>query len=373
MVSAIILAAGMSKRMDSPKQLLRIGGKPLLQHILDSVDRSAVDEIVLVLGFEAESIRKDLTENRARIVINDSYEEGMSTSIQVGIGALDKKTDAALIILCDQPLIGHQVLDKIISDYKLSDSKIAVPYYKGFRGNPVLIDRLLFPEMMGISGDIGCRAIFGLHPDSILKVPMDDLSILVDIDTQQEFEKISELYAANNYDMGKTLSALQENVKDGDVPVIGESTPQLLIIGDGKVTRALAKFGNILGFYVNIIDPLAAESDIPEADRIMHELDLIKAGANGNTYLVIASKGRFDEDVLEQAVQSDIPYIGMMASKKRAGDIFKKMQVNGIPADDIKKIRCPVGIHINATTPQEIALSIISEIIMVRRMSTSKS
>ena len=372
MVSAIILAAGMSRRMDSPKQLLPIGGKPLLQHMLDNVDRSAVDEIVLVLGFEADLIRKDLSENRARIVINSSYKEGMSTSIQAGIKGLSKKSEAALIILCDQPLIGHQVIDKIISYYKKNDYKIAVPFYKGFRGNPVLIDKSLFPEMMGISGDIGCRAIFGLHPDFILKVPMDDVSILVDIDTQQEFEKISELYAANNYDMYKTLSALKENIKDIDVPVIGESTPQLLIIGDGKVTRALAKFGKILGFYVNVIDPLAAESDIPEADKIMHELDLVKADANSKTYLVIASKGRFDEDVLEQAVQSDIPYIGMMASKKRADDIFKKMQNNGIPADDIKNIRCPAGIHINAATPQEIALSIISEIIMVRRMSTSR-
>ncbi|MEE9237932.1 MAG: NTP transferase domain-containing protein, partial [Thermodesulfobacteriota bacterium] len=362
--------AGMSKRMDSPKQLLRIGGKPLLQHILDNVDRSAVDEIILVLGFEADSIRRDLSENRACIVVNSSYKDGMSTSIQAGIGALNKKTDAVLIILCDQPLIGHQVIDKIISAYKNNDQKIAVPFYKGFRGNPVLIDKSLFPEMMEISGDIGCRAIFGLHPDSILKVPMDDLSILVDIDTQQEFEKISGLYAANNYDMDKTLSALQENIKDIDVPVIEVSTPQLLIIGDGKVTRALAKFGNILGFYVNVIDPLAAESDIPEADKIMHELDLIKAGANGKTYLVIASKGRFDEDVLQQAVQSEIPYIGMMASKKRADDIFKKMQDDGIPADDVQRIRCPVGIDINAVTPQEIALSIMSEIIMVRGMST---
>ena len=373
MVSAIILAAGMSKRMDSPKQLLRIGGKPLLQHIIDSVDRSAVDEIVLVLGFEAESIRKGLSKNRARIVVNSSYKDGMSTSIQVGIRELNKKTDGALIVLSDQPLISYQAIDLIISAYKNNDQKIAVPFYKGFRGNPVLIDKSLFPEMMGISGDIGCRAIFGLHPDFILKVPMDDVSILVDIDTQQEFEKLSGLFDANNYDMGKTLSALQENVKDSDVPVIRESTPQLLIIGDGKVTRALAKIGKILGFYINVVDPLAAESDIPEADKIMHELDLIKAGANGNTYLVIASKGRFDEDVLEQAVQSDIPYIGLMASKKRADDIFKKMQDNGIPADDIKKIRCPVGIQINAATPHEIALSIISEIIMVRRMSTSKS
>src|SRR5215467_13468252 len=113
-VSAVVLAGGMSRRMGVPKQLLRIEGKPLLEHTLANVRASAVHEIILVLGFAADEIEKEISPRGLKIARNESYEQGMGTSLRTGLAAVDPQSTAALMILADQPFVRPATLDRLI-------------------------------------------------------------------------------------------------------------------------------------------------------------------------------------------------------------------------------------------------------------------
>src|SRR5215467_4881605 len=186
-VSAVVLAGGMSRRMGAPKQLLRIEGKSLLEHTLANVRASAVHEIILVLGFAADEIEKEISPQGLKIALNEFYQQGMGTSLRTGLAAVDSQSTAALIILADQPFVQPATLDRLIefhgsftpktgkreaSKRESARPQIVIPTYRGFRGNPVLLDRPVFPELRGLSGDAGCRAIFGDHTEGIYRLPV---------------------------------------------------------------------------------------------------------------------------------------------------------------------------------------------------------
>jgi molybdenum cofactor cytidylyltransferase len=186
MISAIVLAAGEAKRFGTCKQLVTLRGKPILQHVIDTLLQSDVDDIVVVLGSNAGEIRGRVHFDRARVVENPDYASGMSSSIQTGLRAIDG--DAALIVLADQPFVLPQTIDALTDAYRRSPSLITIPVFDGARGNPVLIDRTLFTEMMSVRGDTGFRAIFGAHAGSIRELPVDDRGVVTDIDTRDDYE-----------------------------------------------------------------------------------------------------------------------------------------------------------------------------------------
>src|SRR5215831_6474662 len=165
-VAAVVLAGGMSRRMGAPKQLLRLGGKSLLESTLANVRGSGVDEIVLVLGAAADEVRRQLPTEGMRVVVNPDFQQGMGTSLRAGLGAVSASMQAALIVLADQPFVLSSTLDQMIAYRQQYAPHILIPLYRGFRGNPVLLDRAVFPELMRLTGDVGCRAIFGSHTES---------------------------------------------------------------------------------------------------------------------------------------------------------------------------------------------------------------
>ena len=357
-VSAIVLAAGMSKRMGTLKQLAKVGDSTLLEAVLAAVKQSRIRETVLVLGYQAEAILEAVKiDSTTKVILNQSYLEGMSTSIQMGLGAVSKEAVAALIVLADQPLLKSAVIDRLVEEFERSGAAIVLPIYRGFRGNPVLIGRSLFAEMMQISGDIGCRSLFGLHPEQIYKVPVDDIGILVDVDTVQDLAKMHSIQGGGMLD----LSSLQ--VDDRSLETIGH----LLIIGKDEVASALAKLGKFLKFRVSVIDPLLTKTDLPEADSVLNELDLRKTPIGADTYIVIASHGKFDEEALEQAVGTEAGYIALVGSKKRGAELLQRLGSRGVSEEALRRIRCPAGLQIHAETPEEIALSILAEIVNLRR------
>jgi molybdenum cofactor cytidylyltransferase len=192
-VSAIVLAAGTSTRMGRAKQLLPLGGTTVLAQTLDKVRSARVAEIILVLGASAEAIRQQLPPSLLdglKVVVNQAYGKGMASSLHEGLAALDQRSDAALIILGDQPFIRPQTLGQIVDGYRRSRAKIVIPSYQGNRGNPVLLDRSVFSEVMALEGDVGCRAIFGSHLEAILKVEVEDKGVLLDIDDQDDYERL---------------------------------------------------------------------------------------------------------------------------------------------------------------------------------------
>ena len=199
-VAAIILAAGKSTRMGEAKQLLRLGDSTVLGQTIENVRRSRVDEIVLVLGSSAEAIRRQLPISLLqglKVVINPAYAQGMATSLRAGLSALDAQVDAALIVLADQPFVRPQTLSQIAQlahQHPSSRAQIVIPSYQGVRGNPVLLDRSVFAEVMALQGDVGCRAIFSSHTERTLMFEVEDEGILLDIDSHEDYERLREEY-----------------------------------------------------------------------------------------------------------------------------------------------------------------------------------
>jgi len=192
-VSAVILAAGTSTRMGQAKQLLPLGGTTVLARTIDNVRSAGLVEMVLVLGASAEAIRRQLPQSLLdglKVVVNQAYRQGMASSLREGLSALDPQTGAALIILGDQPFIRPQTLHQIMAGYHRSGAQIVIPSHQGKRGNPVLLSRSVFPEVMALEGDTGCRAIFPNHLEAILKVEVEDPGILLDIDNQDDYDRL---------------------------------------------------------------------------------------------------------------------------------------------------------------------------------------
>lgn len=196
-VGAVVLAAGRSTRMGEPKQLLRIGGHLALGRVLETVRAAGVDEIVLVLGFAAEEIQKRIDPalfEGVQAVLNQQFADGMAGSLRAGLSSLSADTDAALIALADQPLVRSSTMKRIVAEYRASTAEIVIPFYKGQRGNPVLLGRGIFAEAMKLHGDIGCRALFAGRAQEILELEVDDPGILQDMDTRDDYERLCGLY-----------------------------------------------------------------------------------------------------------------------------------------------------------------------------------
>jgi molybdenum cofactor cytidylyltransferase len=359
--SAIILAAGTSTRMGAVKQLLRLDDRPLLQRVLDNVRASQATEIILVLGFSAEAIQREIDAPNVRVVINDSYQQGMGTSLRAGLSAVDRLAAAAIIVLADQPFVRPATLDRLIAEHHRSGAQIVIPTYRGFRGNPVLLDRSVFPEMMALNGDIGCRAIFGDHLEEIVKVPVDDVGILLDIDRQGDFEAFR--HAGDRVESEKALL----ETADLREPQLGDVQPELIVVGKDAVAVALTKLGQLLRFTVTVVDPLLTSRDLPQADRVLHTLDFSLLAKNPDRHVVIASRGTCDEEAVEQALHANSSYVALVANRKRGDQVLRGLRVKGVAAEKLDSVRVPAGLEIGAATPEEIALRIMAEIVSERR------
>src|SRR5579864_5620645 len=119
-VSAVVLAAGSSRRMGTPKQLLRIGGETILERTLNNVRASDAAEIVLVLGHAAESVEKAISTEQISVVHNPDHQQGVGTSLRTGLGAVSVDASAALIVLADQPFVRPETLNRLIGSHQES-------------------------------------------------------------------------------------------------------------------------------------------------------------------------------------------------------------------------------------------------------------
>jgi len=372
-IGAVILAAGTSSRMGEAKQLLRLGGSTLLDQVVHNLRGSRVAEIVIVLGHEAETIKQQTAVKNLKVVVNESYRQGMGTSLRAGLSALSSEVDAALIVLADQPFVRPATFDQIIDHYQQSNAQIVIPTYKGFRGNPVLLDRSVFPEVMALTGDIGCRAIFGNHLEGIAKVPVEDVGILLDLDSKEDVARLQD-FRQGAADDGRAMEAA--DLEGREIAGNGQASQgsEVTIVGRDPVAIALAKIAKLLRFGVTVVDPFLKSSDLPDADRFLNSLDFSKLPAESTRYVVVASRGQFDEEAVEQALHSNSSYIALVANKKRAQEIRRSLELKGAPAEKLAKVHAPAGLSIGAETPEEIALSIMAEIVSeIRSSGGSKS
>ena len=187
MVSAILLAAGESKRMSKPKQLLPFGRSTILEQSIDNLLSSKANEVIVVLGHRAEEMRNKIATRPVKIAINPNYHQGMGTSIATGLSLVDGKAEAVMLALADQPLVDSKVIDLVIDGFMAYNKGVVIPTYQGRRGHPVIFAIKYKGELSGLKGDIGGRQIIEEHPDDILELAVDSPDINIDIDTAENY------------------------------------------------------------------------------------------------------------------------------------------------------------------------------------------
>lgn len=188
MISAILLAAGESKRMQGENKLTKLyNGIPLIQHSIINILNSSIEELIIVLGYQSEIISNLISDNKKiKIVINKNYSTGMSSSIKLGVKNLSRLSNAFFICLADMPLIDTKIYEDLIKSR--NNNEIIVPTYKGERGNPVLLSKLMINEIIKIKGDIGAKYILEKKLNKIKLLPIESKSIILDFDTQDDFK-----------------------------------------------------------------------------------------------------------------------------------------------------------------------------------------
>ncbi|MGE3746195.1 MAG: NTP transferase domain-containing protein [Sphingomonadaceae bacterium] len=186
---AIILAAGMSRRMGSNKLLALYQGKPLAAHVASAVEAAGLPAI-MVLGHAEGEMRAALADHSVRFAVAEDHACGMGHSIAAGIRAAPPEWQAAIICLGDMPLISPALLRRMAND--ASASTILIPTFDGRRGNPVLWGRNYFPLLEQLHGDSGARGLFEQFAGSLTFLPWRDDSILRDFDTPAALQRLQE-------------------------------------------------------------------------------------------------------------------------------------------------------------------------------------
>jgi molybdenum cofactor cytidylyltransferase len=189
--AGVILAAGASRRMGRPKQLLEVGGRPLLEKIVAAANAARLDDVVVVLGARAEEILASVDFGRARVVVNSEHEQGMSTSLRAGIASLALEVSRALVILGDQPDVNAALLDRLLDLQETSGLPAAAMSFEGLLHPPMVLAREWWAGLDALEGDVGLRAVVRAHPELVAALPADQpRGHPVDIDTPEDFEKL---------------------------------------------------------------------------------------------------------------------------------------------------------------------------------------
>jgi molybdenum cofactor cytidylyltransferase len=192
---AVILAAGESKRMGTPKMLLPFNGITMIESVTGNVTRSNVDKTLIVLGAEKESLLHLAGIQSVVCCYNDNYKEGMLSSVKCGFRNIPGGARAVMVFQGDQPLITPHVINSVIQEYLSSDKGIVIPVYNNRRGHPVLIDNRYREEIEKLHSDKGLRSLAYKFPEDVLEVLTDEPGILRDFDTYSQYlEEINQMH-----------------------------------------------------------------------------------------------------------------------------------------------------------------------------------
>jgi len=187
--AAVVLAAGKSDRMGKNKLLLKLGGKRMIDHVLDALEASKVDEIIVVLGYKPWEVMKVVEPrlNHVRIVVNERYEKGMTSSFKIGLKQVER-VDAALLVLGDQLILDPKFITVMIERMERNRGKALIisPIHKGKKGHPFLLSKELFDEILSLKENEVIRDVIHRHVDKLLTIHGAKWTIM-DIDTPKDF------------------------------------------------------------------------------------------------------------------------------------------------------------------------------------------
>jgi molybdenum cofactor cytidylyltransferase len=190
MIVAVILSAGESSRMGRPKALLPIDGVRFVEKIVSTLKSTNVGNIIVVLGHNAEAIRRKISDLPVTILINHDYKQGQLSSLQVAIRHLESSgspVDGILVHLVDHPYIEAKLVNLMIDRFYETKKLIVVPRFQDRRGHPVIFARALFSELLAAGTDQGAKPVVHAHRDDTLEIDTDDKGVLIDIDTPEEY------------------------------------------------------------------------------------------------------------------------------------------------------------------------------------------
>ena len=190
MISGLLLAAGESRRMGSPKALLRYQGQTFIERICSAFLTAGVDELIVVLGARAEELRGALPAHPAlRTVVNSRYFQGQLSSLMVGVGALSPDSEAAVVNLVDHPLVSAATIKALIDSFRAAPLPILVASCQGKRGHPVLFSSHIYGEILAAPLDQGAKVVVRKDPSRVRELSLDDPGILADIDTPEDYQR----------------------------------------------------------------------------------------------------------------------------------------------------------------------------------------
>ena len=187
----LIVAAGESKRLGTPKQLLQFEGQSLINRLINIVSGAGSFPITIVLGAEAAAIQAQLPDANLHVVINEDWREGMGSSIRFGLKQMikaDANLDGVLILVCDQPFIKSESVQSLIQMQKSTGLPMAACFYEDIVGTPALFHQSMFSDLLKLAGDTGAKKIMKDKLDNVAKLNFE--KGVIDIDTMEDYQKI---------------------------------------------------------------------------------------------------------------------------------------------------------------------------------------
>lgn len=190
MIGAIVLAAGLSRRMGQPKLVLPWGNTTIIGQVVDVLLRSDVKPVVVVTGGAHEKVAEALNGITVKLVFNERYQEDQMTfSLQAGIQALSGKSKAVLVVLGDQPQIKEHIVRAVMDEYRISEAPLIVPSYQMRRGHPWLVERSLWPELLAIRPPQTLRDFLSNRASQIHYLNVNTITVLQDLDTPEDYQQ----------------------------------------------------------------------------------------------------------------------------------------------------------------------------------------
>ena len=187
----IVLAAGSSRRLGTPKQALLYKGKSLLQHAVDAALQTATCPVFVVTGAYPDVVKKELVGMDVALIQNDEWQEGMAASLRTGLAAVQKikkETDGIIFMVSDQPHVNSSLLSSLLSLQNQTGKPIAACSYDNHPGTPALFHQFFFSDLMALKGDTGARKLIRRHEDQVATISFPNG--IIDIDTNADYEKL---------------------------------------------------------------------------------------------------------------------------------------------------------------------------------------
>lgn len=184
----LILAAGASKRLGQPKQLVRLDGRPLLHTMVSHAVAVAGHAVTVVVGAHAQELAMLLKHSPASVIVNRHWHEGIGASIRYGVAALPPACDAVLMMLADQVGVSSDDLKRLVSAWKGQDNSLVASLYSGTVGVPAIFPRWCFSDLSSLRGDVGAKVVLQRHSDRLIRVPMPNAAM--DLDTPEQLEEL---------------------------------------------------------------------------------------------------------------------------------------------------------------------------------------